>query len=571
MSIDVVTLAEDHHRDPVCGKHVTESDRSLRHEGETFYFCSEICRRQFESEPDLYLKAPDRSVSSFGEVRRDLTLGYLVALFSNFLGTGALAVYFTLVFGPEAVFQFHTTALTISGLAVLAGVSVALWLTKPLITFVLDPSDEATTPSKSTLQRTALNFPIYVALIILAGWTIFGSIGAVGAYLGGTTNYAGWFLHIFLGTLYSGLVVSIGTFYVTEALFARNVLPFLMGDDKPSSLDGVLVVPTWLRISLLVVTTAVFPMGHIIGLHYQGDASTGVLLYFIGGVVGVAVLQGFYILRSISLPIGRIAGEFERFQTGRPLNRSLDIYRADDLGRFAEMFEDLVSTIHERDFLQRTFGRYMSQQVLDEILDGQIELGGKRQTATVLFADIRDFTRLTETMEPENVVRLLNEYFEHMVQGITEFNGIPDKFLGDGLMAIWGVPVETENHPNQGVRAGFEMLNNLRKFNEKQRKLDRPTLRIGTSLHTGELIAGNIGSRQKMEYTVVGDTVNTCSRLESVNKEMDSVMTISEAVYKELAESLQEHFEAAGTVRPRGKNEAIAVHTVREPPGRKQP
>jgi len=224
-----------------------------------------------------------------------------------------------------------------------------------------------------------------------------------------------------------------------------------------------------------------------------------------------------------------------------------------------EMFEDLVSTIHERDFLQRTFGRYMSQQVLEEILDGKVELGGERRQATVLFADIRDFTRLTERMEPEDIVRLLNDYFEHMVQGITENNGIPDKFLGDGLLAVWGVPFSDDNHEQQAVQGALAMLEYLRSFNEKRRQMDRPTIEIGTSVHSGELIAGNIGSQEKMEYTVIGDTVNTCNRLEAYNKEFGSVLIISEVVHDSLDPELQDRFKERSTVTPEGKQESITV------------
>lgn len=560
-----LALPDEKHRDPVCGMRVGENDPSLEHEGETYYFCSAICRKQFERDPDLYRGDSGNSRSTFQQARRDFIVGLLIALGSNFVGVLALAVYLSLVFSWQQVMLFRSTALTITGLSIVAGVSIALWITRPLLGFFLPFGNEnGSHPDRSVLQKTALNFPMTVALIILAGWLVFGSIGAAGAYLGGAATYLDWFLHIFLGNFYSGCVVAISTFYVTEALFSRNVLPFLMGNDNVSSLDGIMEVPTWLRITILVVTTAIFPMIHILGLHYLNDATSDVLVFFIGGIILVALLQGFYILRSISVPIGQIAGEFERFQTGRPLKQNLDIYRADDLGRFSEMFENLVSTIHERDFLQRTFGRYMSQQVLDEIMDGQVELGGERQRATVLFADIRNFTRLTERMQPEEVVRLLNDYFEHMVQGITDYNGIPDKFLGDGILAVWGVPVDSQDHQSNGVRGGLAMLENLKTFNEKRREMDRPVLTIGTSVHTGELIAGNIGSRQKMEYTVVGDTVNTCSRMESLNKELNSVMTISEAVYSQLDPPLKNYFDRAGQVQPRGKDEEISIYTLTE-------
>ncbi|MFB6345224.1 MAG: adenylate/guanylate cyclase domain-containing protein [bacterium] len=567
MADSPMTLPDDKTRDPVCGTEAADSDITLDHDGETYHFCSQICRRQFERDPDIYLDRPAVSEASYHRAKRDFLIGLVVALLANIVGMMALTTYLSIVFGQGQMGSVFRIDLTITGLSFLSGILIALWLIKPLLRcFVSGDKSDIRPDNQDSIRRTALNFPVFMAFIIFGNWFIFGSIGAYGMYLSGLANYLDWFLHILLGTLYTGLITGIGVFYITESLFAWNVYPFLMQGDDVSSLDGVIPVPTWFRITFLVLTTAVFPMLHLLGLHYLGDATTRVLVYFIAGIVAVAVLQGIYILRSISAPIGQIASEFERFQTGRPLKRNISIYRADDLGRFAEMFDDLMRSIHERDFLQRTFGRYMSQEVLEEILDGDVELGGKRQRATVLFADIRNFTGLTEEMEPEDVVKLLNEYFDLMVEGITEHEGIPDKFLGDGLLAVWGIPMSGENRESRAVQGGLSMLKNLETFNETQTNIGDPTLEIGIGIHTGELIAGNIGSKKKMEYTVIGDTVNTCSRLESLNKELDSVMTISGKVYEKLAPVTQQLFEATSTVKPRGKTEEIELYVLQDYP-----
>jgi adenylate cyclase len=363
---------------------------------------------------------------------------------------------------------------------------------------------------------------------------------------------------------YGGVTVALAVFYITERILARRIVPALMEGKQVSDLDGIIPVPIWFRISLLVLTTAILPMTHVYVLNWLGDTDQNLILFFIVSMIAIAMVQVFYILRSISLPIGRIADKFEKFQAGESLPRQQTLYRADDLGRFAEMFEDLVGTIQERDFLQMTFGRYMSQQVMEQIINGQVQLGGEKREATVLFTDVRDFTSLADKREPESIVQLLNDYFERMVKAITDTDGIPDKFIGDGLLAVWGVPIDVENHQQRAVEGAFRMFEELNNYNEERLDRGEEPIEIGTAIHSGELIAGNIGSNKKMEFTVIGDTVNTCNRIESMNKKFNSKLTITRSVYEELSDELQAKFERKPDVEIRGKSEPLTIYILKE-------
>jgi adenylate cyclase len=151
-----------------------------------------------------------------------------------------------------------------------------------------------------------------------------------------------------------------------------------------------------------------------------------------------------------------------------------------------------------------------------------------------------------------------------MVQAITDHGGIPDKFIGDGLLAVWGIPLGEEDYSEEAVEAAIEMIERLRELNKRWSELDRPTLEIGIGIHSGKLIAGNIGSNKKMDYTVIGDTVNTCSRIEGKTKETNSVLMISQSVYGNLDDGHRSNFSITEDVSLRGKEEQLTLYSLND-------
>lgn len=180
--------------------------------------------------------------------------------------------------------------------------------------------------------------------------------------------------------------------------------------------------------------------------------------------------------------------------------------------------------------------KYMSKNVMQDVVKNidNLGLGGKKSVVTVLFSDIRGFTSLSEKMPAQQVSELLNEYFTEMEPIITKYNGIINKFIGDAIMAIFGEPIQDENHVQNAVKCGYEMLEKVEKLNRKWAVEKKPEIEIGIGINTGEVFVGNIGSVNRMEYTVIGDTVNLASRLESYNKVYKTKMLISPSVYKEV-------------------------------------
>jgi adenylate cyclase len=200
----------------------------------------------------------------------------------------------------------------------------------------------------------------------------------------------------------------------------------------------------------------------------------------------------------------------------------------DELEDLAAAFNTMVDGLKERDKLRTTFGKYMTQTVMEHLMSGKVQLGGETLTVTILFSDIRSFTSISEQMnDAQALVGLLNEYFTAMVTIVMEEDGVVDKYIGDAIMAVFGAPVSKPDDAVRAARAAVRMRVALADLNTRLIARGVTPLRTGIGIHTGVVVAGNIGSEARMEYTVIGDAVNLASRLESSTKELGVDVLIS--------------------------------------------
>lgn len=212
--------------------------------------------------------------------------------------------------------------------------------------------------------------------------------------------------------------------------------------------------------------------------------------------------------------------------------------------------------------LRRLFGQYVSPKVVEEILERDVPLGGKRQEITVLISDIRDFTAWSERVRPEELVGQLDEYFAKMTQAIVEQDGFVDKFMGDGILALFGAPIERDDHAWRAVQAAAAMLRYLEELNETWAAEGRETLAIGIGIHSGEAVVGTIGSSLKLEYTALGDAVNVASRVESKTRECGAPLLISAATLEKLNQHPVE-VDPVGWHEVKGKTVPAELFSVR--------
>lgn len=217
----------------------------------------------------------------------------------------------------------------------------------------------------------------------------------------------------------------------------------------------------------------------------------------------------------------------------------------------------------EKRRIRSTFSRYVTASVVEEVLNNPeaAALGGKRKEVTIFFSDIRGFTSISESLPPEEVVSLLNEYLTEMTNIVFKYEGTLDKYIGDAVMAIWGAPAAHEDDPERAVRASLEMVEKVKEINARWIEQKRPaTFQIGTGLNTGEVVVGNIGSEERSDYTVIGDHVNLASRLEGVTKLYGARIVASESTYDRTKEKF--YYRPLDIVAVKGKQTGIRIFEV---------
>jgi class 3 adenylate cyclase len=218
----------------------------------------------------------------------------------------------------------------------------------------------------------------------------------------------------------------------------------------------------------------------------------------------------------------------------------------------------------ERDFLKDTFGKYVTREVRDEILGGRVTLSGELKEVTVLFADLRDFTKLVETTPPRKVVAVINTYFEAMSAAINAHSGLVIQFIGDEIEAVFGAPVALEDHPQRAVDAALEMRTRLSQVNLELANQGFAPLRHGMGLHTGKVVAASIGSTQRLSYALVGETVNVASRIQDLNKAFGTDILISDAVRQGLSRPVA--MQSLAPVSVRGVSQPLQLFSIAKQP-----
>jgi len=217
----------------------------------------------------------------------------------------------------------------------------------------------------------------------------------------------------------------------------------------------------------------------------------------------------------------------------------------------------------DKRLIKKLFSRYVSKDVFDQLVANPslAELGGSRRHMTVLFSDIRGFTTMSEKGTPEEVVAQLNHLFSRMVKVVFEHRGTVDKFVGDMIMALYGAPLDDDDHADHAVQTALAMIRALGEMNVEWQSQGKPTLDIGIGVNTGDMVAGNIGSDTIMSYTVIGDAVNLGARLESLNKDYGTRIIISEFTRARLKGQYDIH--PLGEVVVKGKTRPVAIFEVK--------
>jgi adenylate cyclase len=217
----------------------------------------------------------------------------------------------------------------------------------------------------------------------------------------------------------------------------------------------------------------------------------------------------------------------------------------------------------ERERLRDSFGRFTNKTIAEQAMRGELALGGETKRVTVFFSDIRSFTAISEKLEPAEVVEFLNDYMTRMVDCVDKTGGVVDKFIGDAVMAVWGAPLSAGSPAQDAfncVKSALLMRAALYQFNRGRGGDKKPRIRIGCGINTGDVVAGQIGSSRRMEYTVIGDAVNLANRTEALNKPLGTDILITENTYALIGKDLIT--EEMPSVTVKGKEKPVRMFAV---------
>ncbi|MCQ2582941.1 MAG: adenylate/guanylate cyclase domain-containing protein [Treponema sp.] len=275
--------------------------------------------------------------------------------------------------------------------------------------------------------------------------------------------------------------------------------------------------------------------------------------------------------RSLTRPIEKLVNATEQINSS-DYDIKLKAKTKDEIGYLTNSFKTMAGGLAERQRLMSSFSKFTNRIIAEKAAADELELGGVNKNATIFFSDIRSFTAMSEKLNPEEVVEFLNDYMTRMVKCVTKTGGIVDKYIGDSIMAVWGTAV-TSGSPAvdawNAVKTALLMRVALYDFNLVRYKEGKETIRIGCGINTGHVVAGQIGSSERMEYTVIGDAVNLASRTEALNKPFATDILITENTYELIKDKVI--VEKMPPVHVKGKEQTVNVYAVINAVGVKGP
>ena len=421
-------------------------------------------------------------------------------------------------------------------------------------------------PNEEKFRSTIVHIPGVFALAGITGWIInFLMVLTALIYLHFTEGMD--FLFLLITNISSMTFLSMFSFtlifFTLETLNRNLILPHFYPDGGLSSTERMSISSIRNLFLFYFFSSSFFPAAYlgirlfmIIRYGLTGKYSDIIVAFFLLGIglVLTFILSGFF-----SKPLKKLTEEANRISNG-DFDSRVKISSNDELGVLGDSFNAMAQSLKEKEFMRDTFGKIVAPQVRDYLLGGNVALGGETVLVTVMFCDIRGFTTLSENMEPEKIVFLLNEYFTGLEKCITSHGGVINKYIGDAVMALFGAPVRLENHAKEAFLAAIDMRAALVQMNEKFASQGLPELRFGIGLHTGNVLAGNIGAANRMEYTVIGDAVNTASRIEGLCKTYKTDLLISESTAEQLGNA-ENPLKFIAESEIRGRTEKVKLYT----------
>ncbi|MDP6831291.1 MAG: adenylate/guanylate cyclase domain-containing protein [Alphaproteobacteria bacterium] len=279
-------------------------------------------------------------------------------------------------------------------------------------------------------------------------------------------------------------------------------------------------------------------------------------LAFVASLLGASAIA-----RGVSRPVQQLVTATRRVQKGL-YDGAVAVDRDDEIGELAGAFNRMTQGLAERDRVRDMLGKVVDPAVAEQLLSKELELGGEEREVSILFSDIRDFTGLGESQSPAELLDLLNRYLTHMTGVIEAQGGVVDKYIGDAIMALFGAPLDHGDDAQRAVRAALGMARELTLLNDELADLGLPRIAAGMGINTGVVVAGNMGSARRLNYTVIGDGVNLASRIEGLTRFYDVPLIVGEST---AAAAPEFSYRELDLVRVKGRREPVRIFEPLQP------
>lgn len=390
-------------------------------------------------------------------------------------------------------------------------------------------------------RRRLLNAPYVIVLVNLAVWCAAALVFSRAVATVPEARHVATM--VAMRAVIIGLITSSAAFFLLDHMIQHRLAIILFPMGGLSRVKGVVKSRLVVRLMALIFTTVIVPFAAVLltikasaKAVLMGVRPADVVLERMQTVVVVeaviftltaCTLTGLMAM-SLRIQLKEIIGVLREVARGR-FSRKVVVTSNDEFGFTGDAINEMTKGLLERDLIKETFGKYVSHEVRDEILAGNIPLDGEHKEVTVLFADLRNFTPMVESTPPKEVVGIINGYFKEMSEAVQQQGGLVLQFIGDEIEAVFGAPLALDDHPRRAARAALDMRQRLMLLNQDLTQRGYPPLQHGVGIHSGQALAANIGSPDRLSYALVGDTVNLASRLQGLCKEFSVDVLLSDA------------------------------------------
>lgn len=449
-----------------------------------------------------------------------------------------------------------------------------LILSRPVHQAIRTVHEERALPPElmNSARRRAVNIPFQAAAMNLVAW-IMPAVVLPFLFELPPSNPV---LSVIIYVLYSfsnALMITLLVFVFLESACRRTAIPVLFPHGKIRDQKGTMALTIRNRLMILYGAMCLIPMFQT-ALMINADASFAlrhqdacVALRNLGSfsliLFAFTAIYGLWLAmlsaRNLAEPAREIMAVTERVRSG-DYESHVRVVSNDELGYLGDRVNEMTRGLKDRERIRQVFNLFTSPEISTEILSGRVAEGGEIRRVTLLFSDLRGFTAMAERLPPEQVVTSINSYFSAMSDAIVASGGNVLQYVGDEIEAVFGAPLDDPSHADKAVAASVEMRARLAALNKERRLRGEEPFCHGIGIHTGLALAGIVGSKHKISYAMVGDTVNVASRIQELNKDFGTDILVSEETYRSLSGTYS--FSEPVRVSVKGKMQSLLVYKL---------